>query len=291
MHHFVRLVVLCATFSDLAWAEFPDHCSDGSPLPFAAIEVRHAIDDSCGLTGKSTAPANRKLQNAVKDNFCAGMGGGTPEAFTPQMLIDLQANTTVPSGFNKEPSDRQPLTDLGEGELVRMKAYLLEAHHADLSGGETVNCNGTTELKNDIHVAMGASANTKECDSVSVEISPHFRPASWNEIGHYERYNRSRKKYTPDPAMAARLQSHSYRITGQLFFDASHKPCPCGTTCTPIRASVWEIHPIYAIEVCKSDTTCDETKDSDWLAFDTWWNSLVPLKRLKGPHTHSELPH
>jgi len=291
MRHVVNVTLVCGVCSAVAQRQFPDHCADGSALPFAAIEMRHPIDDRCGLTGNSSAPANSKLQNAVKDNFCAGVGGKTPEAFTPQMLVALQGHTRIPSGFKKEPADRQPLSVLGEGKLVRIKAFLVEAHHADLGGGETVNCNGGTELENDIHMAMGAAADTKECYSVSAEISPHFRPASWNEIGHYEHYNKSTKKYTPDPAMAARLHAHAYRITGQLFFDASHKVCPCGTTCTPVRASLWEIHPVYAIEVCKSGTTCDENKDEEWLAFDTWWHSLAPLKKLKGPHSHPETPH
>jgi hypothetical protein len=283
--------LLWAAVVCMAQAGFPDHCSDGSALPFASIEVKHTIDSTCGLTGKATAPAKSKLQNAVKDNFCAGSGGTPPEEFTPQKLIDLQAATTVPSGFRKEPSDRQPLTDLGEGKLVRMKAFLVEAHHADLGGGETVNCNGGTESQNDIHMAMGATTDTQECDSVSAEISPHYRPKSWDEIGHYERFNQSTKKYVPDPAMDARLRAHPYRITGQLFFDASHKVCPCGTTCTPVRASLWEIHPVYAIEVCKAGTACDESNDDHWLAFDDWWNSLAPLKKVKGPHTHETGPH
>jgi hypothetical protein len=67
------------------------------------------------------------------------------------------------------------------------------AHHADLGAGETVNCNGGTESENDIHMALGAAADTEECSSVSAEISPPYRPAPWNEIGHYERYNKARR--------------------------------------------------------------------------------------------------
>jgi hypothetical protein len=272
-----------------AQAAFPDHCDNGSPLPFAAIELKHPIDQACGIEGSTTSSANSHLQNKAKDNFCAAGSAGQLEAFTPQMLVDLQAKTTVPSGQGKEPNDRGPLQTLGEGKLIRMKAFLIEAHHADLGGGESVNCNGATEEQNDIHMAMGSQPNAQECESVSAEISPHYRPASWNEIGHFELFNASTKKYTPNAAIAARLQSHAYRLTGQLFFDASHSPCPCNTSCSPVRASVWEIHPIYNIEVCKAGTPCDENSDSDWIAFDTWWNSLVPVKKVKGPHTH--IPH
>ncbi len=291
---------MCARFAALAllllpWtvvfaqSTFPDRCPNQAPLPFASIEVKHPIDTSCGIKGDPSASANSQLQNAVKDNFCATAPGNKPATFTPQMLIALQAQTHVTSGFGKEPSDRKPLETLGEGKLIRMKAFLIEAHHADLGSGESVNCKGKTEELNDVHMALGADANTQECDSVTAEISPHYRPASWNEIGHYEVWNKTTKKYTPNAAMDARLRAHPYRITGQLFFDASHTVCPCGTTCSPARASLWEIHPVYAIDVCKAGSACDENNDSDWLAFDTWWKSLTPISKPRGPHSH--LPH
>ena len=273
-----------------AQSSFPDRCPNQTPLPFAAIELKHPIDTSCGVSGQPGAAANSVLQNAVKNNFCSTSPGSQPETFTPQMLIDLQATTQVKSGFRQEPSDRKPLQDLGEGKLIRMKAFFVEAHHADLGSGESVNCKGKTEELNDVHIAFGAQADTQECDSVTAEISPHYRPASWNEIGHYEIWNSSTKKYTPDPAMAARLKSLPYRVTGQLFFDASHKVCPCGTSnCSPVRASLWEIHPVYNVEVCKAGSRCDENNDSDWLTFDTWWKSLTPLSKPRGPHSHA--PH
>jgi len=284
----IALFLSCAPLR--AQSTFPDQCPNHSALPFAAIELKHPIDASCGITGQPGASANSQLQNTVKNNFCATATGGQPETFTPQMLIDLQAKTDVKSGFGQEPSDRKPLQDLGEGKLIRMKAFLIEAHHADLGGGESVNCKGKTEEFNDVHIAFGAQADTQECASVTAEISPHYRPASWNEIGHYEIWSSSTKKYTPDPAMVARLTAHPYRVTGQLFFDASHKVCPCGTSnCSPVRASLWEIHPVYNIEVCKAGSPCDENSDGDWIAFDTWWKSLTPLSKPRGPHSHA--PH
>ena len=62
MRHVVNLCLICAVCSTVAQGQFPDHCADGSALPFAAIEMRHPIDDRCGLTGNSSAPANSKLQ-------------------------------------------------------------------------------------------------------------------------------------------------------------------------------------------------------------------------------------
>src|SRR5882762_3413781 len=72
-----------------AQSSFPDHCPNGSPLPFANIELKHPIDSTCGLDGLPTASANSHLQNAVKNNFCATSPTGQPETFTPQMLIEI----------------------------------------------------------------------------------------------------------------------------------------------------------------------------------------------------------
>jgi hypothetical protein len=191
---------------------------------------------------------------------------------TPQFLIDKQSKTHIPTGTFKEPKTRTVLKGLGEGTLVTMKAFIIEAHFSDVGTGESVNCGFLTEDENDIHIALGLSANTEECASVTAEISPHFRPTSWRAIGTFQHFDNTTKKDIVNKAVADRLQAQALRFTGQLFFDASHTPCPCGSpTCHPLRSSDWEIHPVYSIEVCKSGTACDVSKDTDWVAFDKWW--------------------
>ncbi len=266
----------------LAQGPFPNTCPavPGRPaagLPFSSIAESHPIDKTCGTQGKATSPAPSRTQNAVKNNFCATAPGGKAITVTPQILINLQAKTHITTGQGKEPPDRSAATKLGEGDLVRMKAFIIEAHHADLGTGESVNCDGPTEEDNDIHIALGPTATTPECASVTAEISPHFRPTTWNEIGHFQKFDAATNKNVVNAPLAARLQAQPLRFTGQRFFDASHSPCPCGVTCAPVRSSLWEIHPVYAIDVCKVGTTCDVTKDQDWTPFDTWWKNLPPL--------------
>ncbi len=286
----VAIALLAPVTAGWAQPAFPDRCADQTPLPFASIELRHPVDNSCGLKGKPSSPARIQLQNSVKNNFCSKLAHIKPEIFTLPMLVDLQRKTNIRSGRDQEPSDRRALQTLGEGKVIRVKAYLIEAHHADVGSGESVNCNGKSEEENDIHIALGSQPHSKECDSVTAEISPHYRPATWNEIGHFETFDRSTQKYVVNRGLAARLQAHPYRITGQLFFDASHPPCPCGTaSCGPLRASLWEIHPVYEIEVCRAGTSCNEAQDADWLAFDTWWKSMAPLQPVRRPHARQ--PH
>jgi hypothetical protein len=58
------------------------------------------------------------------------------------------------------------------------------------------------------------------------------------------------------------------RVTGQLFFDASHEPYkegkPVGSE--PRWISSWEIHPIYTFEVCKfsNPKQCTATNTAAW---------------------------
>lgn len=292
-----KMVMLSAMMAPCAALQaqgaFSDRCG-GAPLPFASIEVRHPIDGSCGINGAAGASGGSRLQNAVKNNFCAGAGGTKPQTITVQALVDLQKQTKVPSGHGNEPASRAPLTALGEGRLVRIKAFLYEAHHADLGSGESVNCNGANAPENDVHIALVEQASSQECESVTAEISPHFRPDTWSVIGDDETYSPGSRMYTPNPAIEAKLKGHPFRITGQLFFDASHKVCPCGAKCSgePVRASLWEIHPVYAIEVCAAGTPCDESRDADWVAFDKWWAGNPPAGPApvsRPPHRHS--PH
>jgi hypothetical protein len=150
-----------------------------------------------------------------------------------------------------------------------------------------VNCYQPNNEDNDIHIALGASSDTQECESVSAEISPHYRPTAWSDIGNFE--TKKGNLYVPNPTIASRLQAPTYRITGQLFFDASHTPCTCDVTkCggNPRRATNWEIHPVYKIEVCKAGAACVENNDEDWVPFDTWWQHLSPA-HLPRPHQHA----
>jgi hypothetical protein len=58
------------------------------------------------------------------------------------------------------------------------------------------------------------------------------------------------------------------RLTGPLFYDASHKPCVFSggkvvERHTPERRSIWEIHPIYRIQV-------QEPHTRGWMDLDRW---------------------
>ena len=179
----------------------------------------------------------------------------------------------------KLPADRSVLQNLsikdgsnsltiGEGSKVAFVGFVSAYEFADTHGGEDVNCNLNGDDTNDIHLTLRQTAGLilkrpatlpdPRCNSVSAEISSHFRPAAWNKLA--------------SSASNSIFAARPLRITGALTFDAEHKPCTNGKPATgsPVRISVWEIHPVYAVDVCKNTTLakCKATDNTAWTPFD-----------------------
>lgn len=222
-------------------------------LPFAG--KKQPIDSKCGMAGDSGTKPALAAQDLAKNNFCAT---GTPVVLTFDAYPALQAAAEKLLGVNYTPPvDRSGLRNvytwngktIGEGTLVRLVAFVEKAHYSDVAKGESVNCNLTGESVNDIHVPLVMTAGQDECQSVTAEISPHFRPAAWT-------------------ASAVNRSKNPLRFTGQLMFDAEHHPCATGKPENPKRQSVWEIHPVYAIDVCVNSTLdqCDPAVSKNWKA-------------------------
>jgi len=144
----------------------------------------------------------------------------------------VKANGITYGNYQSVPADRSGLKALGEGTRVYFTGYINDVKYSNVDGGEGVNCKQNGQQNNDIHMELAKKKNeTSKCKRISAEISPHFRPDDWNV----------------DKLKQVKKAELKVRITGQLFFDASHISCvdnPDGT-----RASSWEIHPIYRIEV------------------------------------------
>jgi hypothetical protein len=265
-------------------------------VPFSAPSERHpAIDDACGMTGDQT-DGPKAVQNSLKNNLCSERSATTLQ---PGDFVTLQRTAEqrgVPFGFagfaehrvEHIPDDRTPLANLfttadgwqiGEGARVQIVALIDFPHYADTSSGESVNCKLTRNLRNDIHInlvqtpaperpksddpnhdAKLAERNAALCDSITAEIIPHFRPAAW-EVKHLQQVE---KMHLP------------VRIAGQLFFDASHFPCTGTTSVDSLkRATLWEIHPVYAIDVCQNGSidACASDDESVWTPLHQWIES------------------
>ena len=239
--------------------------SPGCKLPWTG-EQRHEIDQRCPNEGCAKRDSDI-AQNKIKNNLCAA---GTPVQISVDSIDKLQVavDQLVQQGkfsYGKtgppQPADRAKLqglstvdskgkaVTLGEGKLVTIEAFVFDAKHDDTFPfgfkGEGVNCKNSLFDWNDIHVALTDTASAKECSSVTAEITPHFRPAVWDRFD-------SNTCTAPHVTKPLPIKDIRVRITGQLFFDGSHTATPCGAPGgggNPVRRSVWEIHPAYAIQV------------------------------------------
>jgi hypothetical protein len=239
------------------------HMPIACTLPFKAIEQNHPIDDSCGPDGNGKANSPQAAQNDAKNNFCASGAPIDVDFDVLHQLEEVAEKRVTFGGDNSLPENRTPLRsipttrgNIGEGTVARLAAFVQDAHYSNLGKGESVNCKRGDAESNDIHIVLQEkqlAPHVNECDSATAEMSPHFRPDLWNpDILNEKDQNLFGGK------------KHLFRFTGQLFFDASHSPCVNGKGRSPLRSSIWEIHPVYNVEICVDGDTCKVDNDAGW---------------------------
>lgn len=272
----LRVLVFAFSCSSVVMA-LPDPFVPGCPLPFNATPTQPAIDNTCPRRGDVPDPAPdakaaaHALQNEAKNNFCAP--GDDPALVTFSSFKKLQTKLDQKDPDAKHwtrenlPENRDVLKDvhtttdgvhLGEGTVVRFSAWLMRRRPGS---EESCNCLGSTKEATDIHVVLINNSNrddTPECQSVTAEISPHSRPDKW------------------DSHTLLLAQAHPFRFTGQLMYDAAHRPCSGDplkpAAMAPKRISSWEIHPVYDIDVCKKKSlqNCKADDPDAWTPLSDW---------------------
>src|ERR1700686_5398700 len=267
LSRFIGLTLALLLLPAAGYAEKLKFKTCGKPLPLQLkpfTKKPPRLDFLCGNTGCHKGAANDE-QNATKNNFCAPVKKIT--RVTLKSFGDLgDASTndpTIPKG--EPPSSRAKLANiltlpggakLGEGKTVWFVGFVLDARHSNVDkddpltkgNGESVQCNLLGCADNDIHITLAEDPNEKAlCNTIVAEIIPHYRPPAWDLFD--------------SPDYAGFLKTHPVRVSGQLFFDGSHVPCtkdgkagfnPARDNAKDFeRLALWEIHPIYAIDVCK----------------------------------------
>jgi hypothetical protein len=234
-----------------------------------------SIDKHCDNDGDSSGDSAK--QNEMKNRFCLPGSPTSPIELTFDTFKDLQTKAEAkgihfgrvgdpPNDREDLPQDRSLLVDMvtingqkvGEGSLVTLEGFVFKAKHSNVPKGESVNCHFPKLGDNDIHIALartknGTKAGADECQTLTAEISPHHRSAIYNRFdtdprdflkGKPQKPGKDKLKGSPLPLQGARV-----RVTGQLFFDGSHSPCGSSHRGRSLRSSIWEIHPVFAIEV------------------------------------------
>jgi hypothetical protein len=167
---------------------------------------------------------------------------------------------------------RSELTELGEGDQVRVVGFLL-AVKPEL-GGESCNCYLRTIPETDNHLVLvtkatvdkfhlppHANATTlktvfrrREAESVTAEYTPRVR------LEHPNFTNEKTQPLINKTAQGALL----VRVTGPLLFDSEHF-----FVHHLKRVTNWEIHPIFHLEYCPKGKTCTANSDANWQDIET----------------------
>jgi hypothetical protein len=216
--------------------------------------VCHANLSSCPVNGCATEGTPHALLNETKRRI-------PTSALTKTLTLDdfraLQddADSTVGEDVELDASDRARLRGISvssgqvsEGDLVQVEGYLVGKPHPNT--GESVNCNLTGSPNNDFHIPFASDPDQTPYEGIVVEMIPQDRPAQWN-IGALSEVERARRQVL---------------VTGQLFYDNEHRVNADeedNKQGQPPRFSLFEVHPITAFAVCKSNS-CDPRQSSQW---------------------------
>ena len=252
---------------------------DSTCNPFGKAAVAQAIDNTCAITGDAKSDGD-KAQDRLKNDLCVN---GPARLITIKELTALQGDVDATGvSYGNEhvghgggpPADRSTLfTKLPPGspkesDLVSFIGYIVEAKPGS---DETVDCNCAATDAIDVHIVVAdhplnlqtnppnatpaqkhpitVKNDAQLCtNSFVVETIPHKRPAALERT-----------------AIEKIGDKQIVKITGPLLFDASHKPCS-GTTPgkeDPARVTVFEIHPVYNIELCSQNTMAQCTANSN----------------------------
>lgn len=281
----IMLVTTAGTAADQLPFRFT--LKPGCALPYAKIAPDYdafiACDHGGRLDGVAIPDLARRLRAGAKNNLCA--------VDNEPVLLSSRTLSKLPQlPANHLSSTRAPLANvvsvsgkwIGEGSLVQFVGRLTRAHVDRCQtppSGQSPNDSGNCHvlggvITSDIRLAvmpLDAPAEATECDAVTAKIIPHYRPAVWSGID-------------------AKTPLVPVRVRGHLFYDDTARSCVrgksgAGKSQGDARGfTKWQIHPVYAIDVCvaNSPQRCKADDENAWEPYDEWVEKPGSATRATG---------
>ncbi len=168
------------------------------------------------------------------------------------------------------------LAGSGEGNIYAVVGYLYYFKH---SGKETTNCMLTARADTDYHIGIGFDPDTAQGiadgtikvehkqgepstlpqrTSMIVEMTPHYRAT------YHEHWTDSRLRFAVGKQV---------KVVGQLLLDNEHYNAKddcghAGAKDSCWRMSVWELHPVTELHICRKGKGCGNDPD-EWQELDS----------------------
>lgn len=174
--------------------------------------------------------------------------------------LQIAANKLGLQGFAIAYGERSEYQSLGEGHRVEFTGFIVGMPHARRT--DSANCRLIGRDYNSFRLHLAEFPDDTEFDSILAEVIPQKRSGDWT---------------LPKLRYLAR-KKRRVRVVGQLFYDSKHvvnSDPDDEQPGHPKRLSLWEIHPVSAISVCRFcySSQCDPKREGDW----------VPLERVPDP--------
>lgn len=209
-------------------------------------------------------PLADRLRLDAQNNLCAPASAPMPMALKEFGLLPVPPSTQLASSRRSlaEVAVLPGRSITGEGTVVRTVGVISKAHIVgcdEPSPGEPVASAVTCHFMGGPKVSeiqlnlspIGAPPGEPDCDTIVAKMVTHYRPIWWDDID----------VKTPEAPV---------RITGQLFYDDTAATCQ-GPGARSARMTGWEVHPVYAIDVCiASAHECDPTNGRLWIPYHQW---------------------
>ena len=211
------------------------------PCPDGIEDIDHCPATGCGDLGD--AELNKAKNSETMSGSPVDMSIASIKALSQPNKFDTGQDRT-----NLKPN---------EGKAVRVMGFLLVVK---AEGGESCNCGLTRRAQTDVHLALGEDAEDLEEDSITAEITPRVRQ-------HQNHDPKWQFKNVND------IEGEFVRVTGPLMLDTKHIPqahrLPGERPNKGLkRATNWEVHPIFKLEVCVSSVpACKANKPNAWQDF------------------------
>jgi len=226
------------------------HAKSKKPYCAGVKVITDCADEGCG---PNSEPELNKRKNIRSDNQQA-----------VAQTISWMKSLPDPENFTQTNQDRSELKQLGEGQKIRVVAWVLDVR---AEGQETCNCGLTAAKDTDNHLVL-VDPNLKkptlklyEPHSITAEFTPRVR------LDH-PKFTRERLAPLIDPrwkgGTAKPMGKLLVRVTGLLLFDSYHFLHNALT-----RENNWEIHPILKFEYCPAGQVCRADSDANWKDLET----------------------
>lgn len=241
--------------------------------PVDAIKANGILgcpDTGCGtvdpLLNKRKNDANGSVESAEDKDF--------------NYLADLPKKV---EGYDKIGDPRDKLSEKGEGKMIRVVAYALDARKGSK---ESCNCGLKTPKNTDNHIVLVDEETLK----LKAKATPAQPPSTKNPKGIKARsaeYNtlKRREKESETAEFAPRVRvkhpglvgaelkalimkapNHALlvRVTGLHLYDSEHA---LGGK-QLLRHNDWEIHPVFKMEYCPKEKQCGKNSSDGWVSMD-----------------------